>query len=68
MIRRIDLCKLLNRKDETAADYDVALFDSLMPEVLERPNALSLLVQTVIQQVLETQVAEHLSGTIIRYP
>jgi putative transposase len=54
--------KLLNRKDETVAEYDVTLSESLMPDLLERPNALAQLVESVIQQVLETQVAEHLSA------
>ena len=44
------------------AEYDVTLSESLMPDLLERPNALAHLVETVIQQVLEAQVAEHLSA------
>ena len=44
------------------AEYDVTLSESLMPDLLERPNALAQLVETVIQQVLEAQVAEHLSA------
>jgi transposase-like protein len=56
------LCKLLNRKDETVADYDVTLSETLMPDLLERPNALAQLVQSVIQQVLEAQVSEHVGA------
>lgn len=57
------LCEqLLNRRDETVAEYDVTLSESLMPDLLERPNALAQLVETVIQQVLEAQVTEHLSA------
>lgn len=44
------------------ADYDVTLSDTLMPELLERPNALSQLVEAVIQQVLEAQVTDHLNA------
>jgi len=44
------------------AEYDVTLSESLMPDLLERPNALAQLVETVIQQVLEAQVSEHLSA------
>jgi putative transposase len=44
------------------ADYDVSVSDSIMPDLLERPNALSQLVETVIQQVLEAQVSEHLGA------
>jgi putative transposase len=57
------LCdKLLNRKDETVADYDVSVSESIIPDLLDRPNALSQLVETVIQQVLEAQVSEHLGA------
>jgi transposase-like protein len=44
------------------ADYDVTLSETLMPDLLERPNALAQLVQTVIQQVLEAQVSEHVGA------
>ena len=44
------------------AEYDVTLSESLMPDLLERPNALAQLVENVIQQVLEAQVTEHLSA------
>lgn len=44
------------------ADYDVTLSESLMPDLLERPNALAQLVQNALQQVLETQIREHLSA------
>ena len=44
------------------ADYDVTLSESTMPDLLERPNALAQLVETVIQQVLETQIGEHLGA------
>ena len=44
------------------ADYDVTLSESMMPELLERPNALAQLVENVIQQVLEAQVGEHLGA------
>ncbi len=44
------------------ADYDVTLSESMMPDLLERPNALAQLVQTVIQQVLEAQVSEHVGA------
>jgi putative transposase len=54
--------KLLNRKDEPMADYDISVSDSIMPDLFERPNALSQLVQTVIQQVLEAQFSEHLGA------
>jgi len=44
------------------ADYDVSVSESMMPELLERPNALAQLVESVIQQVLETQITEHLGA------
>lgn len=44
------------------ADYDVTLSESMMPDLLERPNALAQLVESVIQQVLEAQISEHLSA------
>ena len=44
------------------ADYDVTLSESMMPDLLERPNALAKLVESVIQQVLEAQVSEHLGA------
>ncbi len=44
------------------ADYDVTLSESLMPDLLERPNALAQLVESALQQVLETQIREHLSA------
>lgn len=44
------------------AEYDVTLSESMMPELLERPNALAQLVENVIQQVLEAQVGEHLGA------
>ena len=44
------------------AEYDVTLSESLMPDLLERPNALAQLVETVLQQVLEAQVTDHLSA------
>ena len=44
------------------ADYDVTLSESTMPGLLEHPNALAQLVESVIQQVLEAQVAEHLGA------
>jgi transposase-like protein len=56
------LCKLLNRKDETVADYDVTLSEAMMPALLERPNALSALVESVLQQVLEAQMSEQLGA------
>ena len=36
-------CKLLNSKGETVADHDVTLSESLIPDHLERPNALAQL-------------------------
>lgn len=44
------------------AEYDVTLSESMMPELLERPNALAQLVETVIQQVLEAQISEHVGA------
>jgi putative transposase len=44
------------------ADYDVTLSESLMPDLLERPNALAQLVESALQQVLETQIREHLTA------
>lgn len=44
------------------ADYDVTLSESMMPELLERPNALAQVVESVIQQVLEAQISEHLGA------
>ena len=44
------------------ADYDVTLSESMMPDLLERPNALAQIVESVLQQVLETQVSEHLGA------
>ena len=44
------------------AEYDLTLSESMMPDLLERPNALAQLVENVIQQVLEAQVGEHLSA------
>lgn len=43
-------------------NYDVTLSESLMPDLLERPNALAQLVESALQQVLETQLREHLSA------
>jgi transposase-like protein len=34
----------------------------MMPELLERPNALAQLVENVIQQVLDAQITEHLGA------
>jgi len=34
----------------------------MMPDLLERPNALAQLVESAIQQVLEAQVSEHLGA------
>jgi putative transposase len=57
------LCEqLLNRRDETVAEYDVTLSEALMPDLSERPNALSQLLESVIQQVLEAQLSEHLGA------
>ena len=44
------------------ADYDVTLSEAMMPDLMERPNALAQLVETVIQQVVEAQVSEHLGA------
>jgi putative transposase len=44
------------------ADYDVTLSEAMMPDLLQRPNALAQLVESVVQQVLEAQVGEHLSA------
>lgn len=44
------------------AEYDVTLSESMMPELLERPNALAQLVENVIQQVLEAQISEHVGA------
>ena len=35
------------------ADYDVTLSESLMPDLLERPNALAQLVESALQQGLQ---------------
>lgn len=44
------------------ADYDVTVSESLMPSLLERPNALAQLVESALQQVLEAQMTEHLGA------
>lgn len=49
-VRRVYFANFLNRKDEMVAVFDVTLSPSLMPDLLERPNALAQLVETVLQQ------------------
>jgi putative transposase len=49
-------------KDETMADYDLTLSRAAIPELLEQPAALSRLVQTILNQVLEAQMGEHLGA------
>jgi putative transposase len=44
------------------ADYNVTLSESLMPDLLERSNALAQLVEAAVQQVLEAQMSEHLGA------
>jgi putative transposase len=49
-------------KDETMADYDLTLSRAAIPELLEQPEALGKLVETILNQVLEAQMSEHLSA------
>ncbi len=44
------------------ADYDVTLSGALMPDLLERPNALAQLIESAVQQVLEAQATEQLGA------
>jgi putative transposase len=42
------------------ADYDLTLSRAAIPELLEQPAALGKLVETILNQVLEAQMREHL--------
>ncbi len=42
------------------ADYDVTLSRDAIPALLEQPAALGKLIETILNQVLEAQVREHL--------
>ena len=42
------------------ADYDITLSRAAIPELLEQPAALGKLVETILNQVLEAQMREHL--------
>jgi putative transposase len=44
------------------ADYDLTVSRSAIPDLLEQPAALSRLVQTILNQVLEAQMSEHLGA------
>jgi transposase-like protein len=44
------------------ADYDLTLSRAAIPELLEQPAALGKLVETILNQVLEAQVRDHLGA------
>jgi transposase-like protein len=44
------------------ADYDLTLSRAAIPELLEQPAALGKLVETILNQVLDAQMREHLSA------
>lgn len=44
------------------ADYDLTLSHDAIPALLEQPAALGKLVETILNQVLEAQMREHLSA------
>ncbi len=44
------------------ADYDLTLSRAASPELLEQPAALGKLVETILNQVLEAQIREHLGA------
>jgi putative transposase len=44
------------------ADYDLTLSRAAIPEVLEQPAGLVRLVQTILNQVLEAQMSEHVGA------
>ncbi len=62
-IRKIDFANTIyDRKDEPVADYDVTLSEALVPGLLEQPTALSQLLESALNQVLEAQMREHLAA------
>jgi transposase-like protein len=44
------------------AEYDLTLSRAAIPELLEQPAALGRLAQTILNQVLEAQMSEHLGA------
>jgi transposase-like protein len=44
------------------ADYDLTLSRSAIPDLLEQPAALGKLVETILNQVLEAQMRDHLGA------
>jgi putative transposase len=44
------------------AEFDVTLSEGLMPSILQRPEGLRDLIASVLNQVLEAQLAEHLNA------
>ena len=62
-VRKIDFTnKLLNRKDETVADYDVTLPESIFPALLAGKEGLAKVIESALNQVLEAQMTEHLGA------
>jgi transposase-like protein len=62
-VRTIDVSHTSNRRgNETLADYDLTLSRAAIPELLEQPAALGKLVETILNQVLEAQMREHLGA------
>ncbi|EQD55445.1 transposase mutator type, partial [mine drainage metagenome] len=45
------------------ADYDVSVGRDLLPGILNGPEGLAKLVETVLNQVLEAQMTEHLGAS-----
>jgi transposase-like protein len=60
--RKFDFATISLREDETVADYDLTLSRAAIPDLLEQPAALSRLVQTILNQILEAQMSEHLGA------
>ncbi|EQD76671.1 transposase mutator type, partial [mine drainage metagenome] len=44
------------------ADYDVSVGRDLLPGILNGPEGLAKLVETVLNQILEAQMTEHLGA------
>ena len=44
------------------ADYDLSVSRSVIPELFEQPTGLARLVETILNQLLEAQMSEHLGA------
>ncbi len=60
--RKFDFATISLRRDEAMAEYDLTLSRAAIPELLEQPAALGRLAQTILNQVLEAQMSEHLGA------